>query len=228
MVVEDRDIAGLILTSPENIPSSLSVNVSGAIVSLNLESQPQLTLWHEMGHLQAKGLQDSGLIDELTPYMHEWLADCYLAWRVAKEKRSLGLIWQQYHRRNIDVMQSIDTMSHWTVPVLSQLLSHYSLQKLTEFETYSDLMSDFLPRLVSEEPKSLSEFSSLLHRTFSTQVLQPLPNYMFWRKADLGHYLEPTLIKLLGERGTAYWLQERKMLPDNDISTGQVTYQAEP
>ncbi len=228
MVVEDLNIAGLILTSPENIPGSLSVNVSGAIVSLPLENQPQMTLWHEMGHLQAKVLQDSGLIDELTPYMHEWLADCYLAWRVAKEKKSLGLVWQQYHRRNIDVMQSIDTMSHWTVPVLSQLLSRYSLQKLIEFETFSDLMSDFLPRLAAEDPKSLIEFSSLLHRTFSTQVLQPLPNYMFWRKADLGRYLEPTLIKLLGERAAEFWLRERKMLLGNDVFTEQVTYQAEP
>ncbi|WP_246033095.1 hypothetical protein [Shewanella canadensis] len=227
MAVEDRSIAGLILTSPENIPESLSVNLSGSIVSFNLENQHQLTLWHEMGHLEAKELLDSGLIDELTPYMHEWLADCYLAWRVARETGSLGLIWQQYHRRNIDVMQNVTAMSHWTVPVLSQLLSRYTLQELMAFETFSDLMVDILPQLALLEPDSLAEFSSLLHRTFSTQVLQPLPNYMFWRKPDLGHYLEPTLIKLLGEDAAQHWLREQRMLAGNDVLPEKQSEQAE-
>lgn len=227
MAVEDSTIAGVILLSPENLPGSLSVNLSGSIVSLNLENQQEITLWHEMGHLEANILQNSGLIDELTPYMHEWLADCYLAWRVAQEKRNLGLIWQQYNRRNIDVMQSVDNMSHWTVPVLSQLLSRYSLQELMAFETFSDLMSDLLPQLELPDPDSLAEFSSLVHRTFSTEVLQPLPNYMFWRKPALGHYLEPTLTKLLGEQAAEHWLIEQKMLAGNDVFPMKVSHQVE-
>jgi len=227
MAVEDSTIAGLILLSPENLPGSLSVNLSGSIVSLNLENQHELTLWHEMGHLEANRLQDSGLIDELTPYMHEWLADCYLAWRVAQEKRSLGPIWQQYNRRNIDVMQSVDTMSHWTVPILSQLLSRYSLQELIAFETFSELMSDLLPQLELPAPDSLAEFSSLIHRTFSTEVLQPLPNYMSWRKPALRSYLEPTLTKLLGEEAAEHWLIEQKMLTGNDVFPMKMSHQVE-
>ncbi|ABV38415.1 conserved hypothetical protein [Shewanella sediminis HAW-EB3] len=228
MPVEDRSIAGLILTSPDNIPESLSVNLSGSIVSLNLENQRQLTLWHEMGHLEAKGLLDSGFIDELTPYMHEWLADCYLAWRVAQETGSLELIWQQYHRRNLDLMQNVTAMSHWTVPILSQLLNRYTLEELMAFERFSDLMDDILPQLALLEPDSLDEFSSLVHRTFSTEVLQPLPNYMFWRKPDLGRYLEPTLIKLLGNIAAEHWLREQNMLAGNDVLTEKQSVQAEP
>jgi len=228
MPVEDTTIAGLILTSAENIPESLSVNLSGSIISLNLEHQRQLTLWHEIGHLEAKALLDKGGIDELTPYMHEWLADCYLAWRVAQETGSLALIWQQYHRRNLDLMQNVKAMSHWTVPVLSQLLNRYTLQELVAFETFDDLMDDIRPHLALLDPDSLDEFSSLVHRTFSTQVLQPLPNYMFWRKPDLGRYLEPTLIKLLGEVRAQEWLREQNMLAGHDVLGKKPRVQAVP
>jgi len=228
MPVEDRSIAGLILTSSANIPESLSVNLSGSIISLNLEHQRQLTLWHEIGHLEAKALLDMGGIDELTPYMHEWLADCYLAWRVVQETGSLALIWQQYHRRNLDLMQNVKAMSHWTVPVLSQLLNRYTLQELVAFETFDDLMDDILPHLALLDPDSLDEFSSLAHRTFSTQVLEPLPNYMFWRKPDLGRYLEPTLIKLLGEVRAQDWLREQNMLAGHDVLGKKPSVQAVP
>ncbi|WP_394147355.1 hypothetical protein [Shewanella atlantica] len=216
MAVEDRAIAGVIVLSPKNIPGSLSVNLSGSILSFPLEKTELMTLWHEAGHLEAIVLTDNGLIDELTPYSHEWLADCYLAWRAVKETGSLALIWQQYHRRNLAMMQSVTAISHWTVPVLSQLLGRYSAQQLSQFDTFNALMSEFLPLITVPDSDTLAEFSSLVHRTFSTEVSQALPDYMFWRKAELGRYLKPTLAELLGEKTAGDWLKERKMLTGDE------------
>ncbi|NRB22650.1 hypothetical protein [Shewanella sp.] len=207
----DTQVSGLILISPSNIPQTILVDLSGELYSFPLVESQQLTLWHELGHLQAVDLVDKGLMEGLTDYQHEWLADCYLVWRSAREKQGLDLAWQQYHRRNIDVMQDVSFMSHWTVPVLSQLLSRYKVEELTHFETFEALMGDFLPQLEQANQDTLDEFSSLIHRSFSTQASLQLPSYMYWRKPALRRYFESTLVSLLGREAADLWLREQSL-----------------
>ncbi|BAJ00540.1 hypothetical protein [Shewanella violacea] len=207
----DTDISGLILISPSQIPDSILVELSGKLHSFPLVEQPKLTLWHELGHLQGGDLVDKGLMGELSDYQHEWVADCYLVWRSAREKQGLDLAWQQYHRRNIDVMKDVSFMSHWTVPVLSQLLSRYSLEELNQFETFAALMSDFLPQVKQANQDTLDEFSSLIHRSFSTQASLHLPSYIYWRKPALRRYFEPSLVSLLGRDGANLWLKDKSL-----------------
>ena len=208
----DTEVSGLILISPSHIPQTILVDLSGELHSFPLVESQKLTLWHELGHLQAAVLVDKGLMEGLTDYQHEWVADCYLVWRSARETQGLDLAWQQYHRRNIDVMKDVSFMSHWTVPVLSQLLSRYNLEELTRFATFDALMRDFLPQLEQANQDTLDEFSSLIHRSFSTQASLHLPSYMYWRKPALRQYFESTLVSLLGRDGANLWLQEQSML----------------
>ncbi|AQS37958.1 hypothetical protein Sps_02806 [Shewanella psychrophila] len=209
--VADRDISGLILISPSYIPNSILVDLSGELHSFPLVESKKVTLWHELGHLEAANLVGKGLMGKLSSYQHEWVADCYLVWRTARETLGLDLAWQQYHRRNIDVMKDVSFMSHWTVPVLSQLLGHYSFEELNRFRTFESLMSDFLPQLEQLDQDTLDEFSSLIHRSFSTQASLHLPSYMYWRKPALRQYFESTLVSLLGRNGANQWLQQQSM-----------------
>ncbi len=104
-------------------------------------------------------------------------------------------------------MKDLSFMSHWTVPVLSQLLSRYKLDELNSFDSFNGLMADFLPHLVLDDQDTMDEFASLIHRTFSTQASQSLPSYMYWRKPALRHYFKPTLVRLLGRKEASLWLQ---------------------
>lgn len=217
--VSDPNISGLILLSPERIPKVSLVTLAGKVESLTLTQTDKMTLWHELGHLHVKALEELGLLKDTSAYQHEWIADCYLTWRAAKEELSVELAWQQYHRRNMSVMKDVSFMSHWTVPVLSQLLSRYKVKDLAQFDTFEALMSDFLPHLVEKDQDTLDEFSSLIHRTFSTRASQSLPNYMYWRKPALGHYVEPTLVKLLGKKEASLWLQQQSMLANSVTET---------
>lgn len=210
--VLDPKISGVIMLSPERIPKVSLVTLAGKVESLTLTQIDKMTLWHELGHLHVKSLEEQGLVKETSAYQHEWIADSYLTWRSAREEQSLDLAWQQYHRRNMSVMKDVSSMSHWTVPVLSQLLNRYSLDALNQFDTFDEFMSDFLPHLEEKDQDTLKEFSSLIHRTFSTRASQSLPNYIYWRKPALRHYVEPTLVKLLGKKEANLWLQQQSML----------------
>ena len=209
--LRNKHVAGVVLLARDRLPQSLSIELFGSLYSFTLSEQLAVTIWHEVGHLEAINLVEMGVIDSLTSYRHEWIADCYLIWRSAKEGKGLDLAWQQYHRRNLNMMQSADNISHWTVPVMAQVLEHYDAEQLADFNRFSDFIQDALPRLFEEEQDTLDEFASLFHRTFNTQAMRPLPDYMFWRKPVLAQLIAPTLVSLLGESATRNWMQKQNL-----------------
>jgi len=210
--VEDSHFSGLILVNEQETPEIQLANIDGITYQLDLKEQAQLTLWHELGHLENLALQGSLLPKELTPYQHEWLADLYLIWCIANAKGNFDLAWQQYHRRNLAALTSSQYMSHWTAPMMIQVLNKYQITQIVQYTHYRDFVADFYPQMVQIEPQVLREYSSLIQRTFSDTVLQPLPEYLFWRKSDLGHYLTPTLTLLMGEQKAHDWLVQNSML----------------
>lgn len=210
--VEDPAIAGLVIISADNTPQIQQISIDNHIYQLPLMEQAQLTLWHELGHLENIALQGSILPVFLTSYQHEWLADIYLIWRVAHEKSDLTLAWQQYHRRNLAALTNESDMSHWSVPMMIQMLNRYDLLQMAKFTHYRDFLADFYPKVRQPSPYLLTEYSSLMQRTFGASVLQTLPKYLFWRKSALGEYLKPTLVFLMGEVNAENWLIQNSML----------------
>ncbi|MGS0826437.1 hypothetical protein ACVBIO_11545 [Shewanella sp. 0m-8] len=204
-------IAGLVITDYEQLPRSQTINWGMGHFSLPLKQQAQLTYWHELGHLYAIDALSRQGQTITSPYQHEWLADLYLVWRIALETQSLDLAWQQYHRRNLAVMADSEFISHWSVPVLAQVLAHYSLEQLNQFDSFNDFWRDISPRLVLHDKDTLNEFSSLMQRTFGAGTVQPLPGYIYWRKAKLGEYLTPTLVEVMGQTAAADWLSSQQM-----------------
>ncbi|MCL1051771.1 hypothetical protein L2755_19380 [Shewanella abyssi] len=207
-------VAGVLVTDFSKLPHKRSVNWGSGHFSLSLHRQKELTYWHELGHLQAIEALNEMNTEITTPFQHEWLADLYLIWRIAKETNSLSLAWQQYHRRNIDVMANVEFMSHWSVPVMSQVLTRYTAKELASFNSFKAFWSDVRPHIEIPNADSLAEFSSLIQRTFGAGSVQSLPGYMYWRKPALGHYLKPTLIKLMGQADATQWLAEHSMDQD--------------
>ncbi|WP_257985231.1 hypothetical protein [Shewanella sp. GutCb] len=208
------DVAGVLVTDFSQLPLKRSVNWGEGDFSLSLNRQDELTYWHELGHLQAIEALKTMNAEISSPFQHEWLADIYLIWRIAKETNSLSLAWQQYHRRNIDVMANVAFMSHWSVPIMSQALARYSAKELTAFNSFNTFLADFWPTIALPTADSLAEFSSLIQRTFGAGTVQPLPEYMYWRKPALGHYFKPTLIKLMGQTDAVQWLVDQSMDQD--------------
>lgn len=209
-----REIAGVLVTDFDKLPHKRSVNWGAGHYSLALNRQDELTYWHELGHLEAIAAMQSLNLEINSTYQHEWLSDLYLVWRVANETNSVNLAWQQYHRRNIDVIANTEFMSHWSVPILAQALQRYSVKQLQSFDSFNAFLTDFWPLLTVPNDDSIAEFSSLIQRTFGAGTVQPLPGYMYWRKPDLGRYLEPTLIKIMGQSSAKRWLAEQSMQPE--------------
>lgn len=208
-------IAGVVITDFKNLPNQQTINWGVGHFSLPLKQQSQLTYWHELGHLyaiDALGRQGQTIT---SPYQHEWLADLYLHWRIARETQSLELAWQQYHRRNLAVMADSEFMSHWSVPVLAQVFELYSVEQLNQFTHFEQFWGDISPKLRLHDRDTLDEFSSLIQRTFGAGTVQPLPGYMYWRKPALGRYLEPTLVKVMGQSAALQWLSSQQMNTDN-------------
>lgn len=210
--VEDDRIAGMVLWAPQYIPQSQSAIWNGQNHELPLQHQPQLTLWHELGHLEVKRLQGNVLPAELSELDHEWLADTYLAWRCAKEWNSLELVWQQYHRRNLAVISDIGNLSHWSPLYLIQVLRRYDQKKIAGFADFTTFVLDFYPIISSYSQDEVAEFSSLLQHLFSRNRRQALPGYMFWRREQLGRVLQPTLEQLLGTESANFLLFKEGML----------------
>ena len=96
--------------------------------------------------------------------------------------------------------------------MMIQVLNKYQVTQIVQYTHYRDFVADFYPQMVQIEPQVLREYSSLIQRTFSDTVLQPLPEYLFWRKSDLGRYLTPTLTLLMGEQKAHDWLAQNSML----------------
>lgn len=210
--IDDSHFSGLILVNERETPDFQLLNIDGTTYQYDLKEQAQLTLWHELGHLENIGLQGDILPNELTAYQHEWLADIYLIWRIAKAKGNLDLAWQQYHRRNLAALTSPQYMSHWTSPMMIQVLKKYQVSQIANYSQYRDFVVNFYSQITQIEPQNLREYSSLMQRTFGEAVLQPLPEYLSWRKPELGRFLAPTLIVLMGEAKAHDWLVQNSML----------------
>ncbi|WP_144210926.1 hypothetical protein [Shewanella donghaensis] len=208
LAVEHQNIAGLIIVSAKSsIPETIS-SINGVTYQLDLEEQFKLTLWHEMGHLENIALLGETLPASLSAYEHEWLADIYLVWRIAQEHKDLDLAWQQFHRRNMDLISDRNNMTHWSAPQLQWILSQYQLNDILDFELYSEFVTAIMPILTVPDKTERSEISSLVQRTFSHSTLT-LPKYMLWRQQQLIDVIYPTLSMLMGENKAQQWLIEQ-------------------
>ncbi|WP_394203286.1 hypothetical protein [Shewanella waksmanii] len=206
---DDASIEGLVLLSESAIPTQVSAYWNEQTYSLPLKQQYELTLWHELGHIEIGKLQPQQA--PWSAYQHEWLADVYLVWRLALERRDEALAWQQYHRRNLALMTDVAAMSHWSSPILWQLFQRYTWSELGEFSDFQSLFNDFYPHCHQYSKDELAEYASLVGRTFGRGRTFSLPNYMFWRRPALGQYLQPTLSTMMGERVANDWLLEHQM-----------------
>ena len=207
LVVEHESIAGIIIVQAEREPKSQTGSLGLNTYGIELVNQAQLSLWHELGHLHTIGLQGKVLPIILSDYQHEWLADVYVFWRLGQTKQ-LHLAWQQLHRRNLAVIHDSDNLSHWSAPQLQFLLQQYDQHILATEVNYVDFITEVYPRLPNYSDRDMAEFSSLIQRTFGAGVVQPLPNYMFWRQPSLAAILQPTLSYLMGENAAQTWLSQ--------------------
>lgn len=203
-------ISGLVLLSESAIPTQISAYWNNQSYALPLKQQPKLTLWHELGHIEASLLLAQG--EQWSAYQHEWLADLYLVWRLAHEQQDQALAWQQYHRRNLAFMTDTTAISHWSSPIILQLFQQYSWQEVGQFTQFSQLFEAFYPQCRQYSEDELAEFASLVGRTFGRGKTFHLPNYMSWRRAALGEYLQPTLASMMGQSLASDWLVEHQML----------------
>ncbi|MBB1437323.1 hypothetical protein H5202_01310 [Shewanella sp. SG41-4] len=213
LVAEHRTIAGVIIINPANNMAEQSGAIGFTTYQLRLANQMQLTLWHEIGHLYNIALQGSILPSSLTEYQHEWLADLYLLWRIGQHYQQLDLGWQQFHRRNLALINDSANLSHWSAPQLQVALNHYDAQQLKQFTRYEDFITAVYPLMPTWSTHDLGEFSSLIQRTFS--AAQSLPKYMFWRQSDLIEVLSPTLERFMGKTESQRWLKNKFFIENN-------------
>ncbi|MGI2174800.1 hypothetical protein [Shewanella ulleungensis] len=205
----DEHIAGIIVVNPTKDIAEQSGSIGLTTYQLPLPQQAQLTLWHEIGHLHNIRLQNKILPNSLTEYQHEWLADLYLLWRIAQHYSQLDLAWQQFHRRNLALINDSGNLSHWSAPQLQIVLTHYTIEQLQHFIRYDDFIAEVYPLMPIWSSRDMGEFSSLVQRTFGAGVVQPLPGYMFWRQPKLVEVLSPTLEQLMGKDSAQRWLQNQ-------------------
>ncbi|QIR13668.1 hypothetical protein [Shewanella aestuarii] len=206
--VSHATIAGVIVIQPEREPVNQSGLLGVTTYAIGLKDQARLSLWHEIGHLHNINLQADTLPAQLSAYQHEWLADVYLLWRIAQEGVGLEFAWQQLHRRNLAVIQDSENLSHWSSPQLQFLLQRFDSKALQEYSDYAHFIADVYPLLPNYTSREIAEYSSLIQRTFGSGVVQPLPNYMYWRHSSLALVLSPTLTKLMGESAAQNWLSQ--------------------
>lgn len=207
LAVNHPAIAGVIAVQAEREPKQQTGSLGLRTYSIELVNQAQLSLWHEIGHLHNIALQGKELPSILTDYQHEWLADVYLFWYLAQLKQ-LDLAWQQLHRRNLAVIHDSDNLSHWSAPQLQYLLQMNELKSFVKDVSYREFLIQIYPQLPNYSARDITEFSSLIQRTFGAGVVQPLPNYMFWRQPDLAKILQPTLDFLMGKPAAQKWLSQ--------------------
>lgn len=205
----DDHIAGIIVVNPTKDIAEQSGSIGLTTYQLPLRQQAQLTLWHEIGHLHNIRLQNKILPGVLTEYQHEWLADLYLLWRIAQHYPQLDLAWQQFHRRNLALINDSGNLTHWSAPQLQIALTHYNIEQLQNFIRYDDFIAAVYPFMPLWSERDMAEFSSLIQRTFGAGVVQPLPGYMFWRQPKLVEVLSPTLEQLMGKDSAQQWLQNQ-------------------
>lgn len=217
--LKDPLVAGVVFTAPEHQLHKQVLHLNQAIFEFTLSDQGELSLWHEMGHLEAQDLANSVFERPLTPFEHEWIADCYVIWQVAHHKPNLSLAWQQYHRRNIDVMSNLASVSHWTVPVLWAVLKEFDQQSLKSFVHFNDFLQAYLDMGALPLKNDVFELSGLLQQTFSVKNSTSLPHYLYWRKAELTRYLRPTLEVLMGQAKASDWINSSNLYLRNGEKT---------
>lgn len=210
--LSSAEVAGLILWAPWREQFSQSALVGSQLLELELSQQLMLTFWHEVGHLEVRALQGKVLPERLSLREQEWLADAYLYWHLAKEQGSLQLAWQQFHRRNLQVMNDVSHLSHWSSLYLLPLLNSYKVEDLVLFTGFGEFCQSFYPRLRRWSDAELTEFSHLLQYLFGSATLPVLPDYLYWRKPELAPVLEPTLNQLMGPSMASDWLAKQHLL----------------
>nr|WP_241903520.1 hypothetical protein [Shewanella sp. 10N.286.48.B5] len=209
LAVNHHDIAGIIIVSAKQPLTQTITSINGHTYQLALLEQFKLTLWHEVGHLENIALVGDVLPSPLSAYQHEWLADMYLVWRIAQTHPDLNLAWQQFHRRNMDLINNRHNMSHWSSPQLHWLLSQYQFKDIQGFDHYSEFIATIFPQLALFDDTEIAEISSLVQRTFGRGATLALPKYIFWRQQRLIEVISPTLVMLMGEDKAHKWLVEQ-------------------
>lgn len=206
--VEHQKVAGVILTSPTNTPTESFAIVNGISLTLPLKQQASLSLWHEQGHLENTELAKKHKLELSTNYHHEWLADLYLLWRSVQETQKTDLAWQQYHRRNLAIIDDPNNLSHWSSPYLFQVLIQYSAIQIQGFDSYSAFLDEVYPKLKPLSAKSENEMHRLVRYLFNRKSLSSLPNYLSWQRPQLGLWLAPTFTEVLGEERAQQMLKQ--------------------
>ncbi|MCL1077655.1 hypothetical protein D5R81_06660 [Parashewanella spongiae] len=215
-ITQPENISGLILLNKEVEPKSVITFIGRQTLQLNLFRQQELSLWHEQGHLANKQLQATILPQQLSRYEHEWLADVYVLWRSVKETGTLELAWQQYHRRNLAAIDDPINLSHWSSPYLLRLMSELSVTQIQQFSQYSDFVKASYLKLNSINPRRQKELNNLVKFIFNNNKSSELPNYLYWRRAELNALLKPTFIHLLGESKTEALLNSLMLITTVD------------
>ncbi|RYV00528.1 hypothetical protein SOPP22_17070 [Shewanella sp. OPT22] len=189
--------SGLILINPSETPTEAFAIVRNKPLKLHLNQQRQLSLWHEEGHLFNNDLPQR--FRPKNQFQHEWQADLYLLWRSVKETQRTDLAWQQFHRRNIDVINDPINLNHWSSPILLQVLSQYSAQHINSFKSYSEFIHAVHPHVHELEGDDKQETYNLIRFLFDDNSTRDLPNYLYWRRPKLAQFLYPTFDYLLGQ-----------------------------
>ncbi|BDM65563.1 hypothetical protein NFHSH190041_30150 [Shewanella sp. NFH-SH190041] len=218
-------LTGVIVYQHQQIAFELSSILGASVYRLPLKSQPLLTLWHELGHLEVTRLQGQILPRQLSLYQHEALADLFAAWRSLSLCSDASLAWQQLHRRNLALINDRDNISHWSGPVLHLLLQRGDIAHLAQLDSFADLLHEL--QLVSRrQPLTagkmweqglpsqpvLDEYNNLVQRLFGSGMMQTLPGYLYWRRPALGQYLAPTFTALIGTHKATTLLQGHRLI----------------
>ncbi|MBV7314673.1 hypothetical protein [Shewanella sp. NIFS-20-20] len=189
---------GLILLATANLPTYASAYSRGQYWQLPLAQQALMSQWHEAGHLVIAHLQDQAVLpSQLSKPQQETLADIYSIWRSAHHFGDLALGWQQYHRRNLALIDSVDNVSHWSVPVLQPLLAQLPLEQWLQAQDFADFIGVSPLRWRLPKHRELNELASLTQQSFGEHSGPKLARYLYWRREQLWQLLSPTLAQFL-------------------------------
>lgn len=209
--LEHTQVAGVIVMAKDKLPGFVQSILSGRSLQLDLHRQEQLTLWHELGHLQIKRLTGA---HEYSRWQHETLADLFMLWLSVRIEGNYNLGWQQYHRRNLSLINDISHLSHWSVPVLHRAMTEYSADELAAFAQFEELVAAMalMPGDDSwPEPDLLDEYASLVQRLFGRGAVQALPGYLYWHREKLGRLFGPSLSAMLGAEGAQQLMSQHAL-----------------
>ena len=180
--------AGVVLLNKIAMPTEQSAYWYLNSISLTLDKQKQLSLWHELGHLH-QSLSNTVLTD----YQHEVYADLYMIWRIALSQQDFKLAWQQYHRRNIAMLDDPDNISHWTVPAIALMFERYSPIALAQIMDFNQIWQQLLPQIETLTPERLDNYQRLFKQQYHASHNRQIPCYLQSLQQSLTLYLQPTM-----------------------------------